>query len=270
MLLLALALAGCQATALSIPPTPETQALRLRTTRASAPLVRELADEYQRTHPQLRLMVELTITSRETLLHELQHPAADGPPLGIIHDLGLGDVPAARLWSAPLAQDALALIVAPGNPVRSLTLDQVEAIYQGRVASWAALGGRGVPVQAISREPEADARLLFDGRVLEDRPLSGAVMVALSDEAVRAAVEADPGAIGYVPLGWIGSTVQILALDGVAPSPADDAYPLHTTILAVGPQPASGLYRVFLAWAQSAEGQAVVARHYAPLPVAQP
>ena len=113
MLLLALALAGCQATALSIPPTPETQALRLRTTRASAPLVRELADEYQRAHPQLRLMVELTITSRETLLHELQHPAADGPPLGIIHDLGLGDVPAARLWSAPLAQDALALIVAP-------------------------------------------------------------------------------------------------------------------------------------------------------------
>ena len=270
MLLLALALAGCQATALSIPPTPETQALRLRTTRASAPLVRELADEYQRAHPQLRLMVELTITSRETLLHELQHPAADGPPLGILHDLGLGDVPAARLWSAPLAQDALALIVAPDNPVRSLTLDQVEAIYQGRVANWADLDGRDVLIQAISREPESDSRLLFDHAVLADRPLSGAVVVALSDEAVRAAVEADPGAIGYLPLGWIGAGVQVVALDGVAPSPTDAAYPLRATILAVGPQPASGIYRVFLAWVQGAEGQAIVAHHYAPLPVAQP
>ncbi len=257
VVILALALAGCQSSHLDIPPTASLVTLRLGCTPTTAPLVRELAQGYQREHPATRLVLDLAIlTSGQPTVEDT------GPPVTITEAFPRE----AGIWSAPLAHDHLAIIVHPENPLGNLTLDQLRAIYQGRITGWAALGGGNRPITATTRNVGSAPRQIFDRLVLGGLPATGAARLALSDAAMLALVRADPGAIGFVSLTAVDTSVRPIAVEGVNPTtPAAEGYPLRTTILAVAATPPEDAYLSFLAWVQSPAGQAIVAHHYTPL-----
>ncbi|MBY6056366.1 phosphate ABC transporter substrate-binding/OmpA family protein [Leisingera daeponensis] len=58
---------------------------------------------------------------------------------------GLGDLTSAGR-SRVLALDAFVPVVAPGNPVREITLPQLAGILSGRISNWRELGGPDAPV----------------------------------------------------------------------------------------------------------------------------
>jgi phosphate transport system substrate-binding protein len=93
--------------------------------------------------------------------------------------------------------------------------------------------------------------------------------LAATSQAVIDIVSADPGAIGYVSMGYLSSQVRAVRLDGVVPTPetvTTGQYPLRTPILFAGLHvPGDDAYRAFFAWVQSQEGQAIVRRHYGAL-----
>ncbi len=254
---LALALAGCQSTHLDIPPTASLVTLRLSCTPATTPLIRDLAQGYQREHPELRLVLDLTSATAS------QPPPSEdtGPPVTIT------EAPLAEtgVWSAPLAYDRLAIVVHPENPLGSLTLDQLRAIYQGRVARWSALGGSDRPITVVTRNSGSAPRQLFDRLVLEGQPTTGAARLAFSDATMLALVQADPGAIGFLSLAAVDTSVRPVAVEGVSPTAPTRDYPLTTTILAVAATAPEEATLAFLAWIQSPPGQAIVARRYLPL-----
>ncbi len=82
-------------------------------------------------------------------------------------------------------------------------------------------------------------------------------------------VASDPGAIGYISMGYLDSTVRAVPLDSVLPTPdtvTAHQYPVSTPIVFVGlREPGSDAYREFFAWVQSPDGQAIVKRHYGGL-----
>jgi len=140
-------------------------------------------------------------------------------------DLGLVD--------APIAYDAIAVIVHPDNPVRSLTTAEVRGIYSGAITNWSELGGPDVEIGLVNRDEASGTREAFKKIVMGDAQFDVGAVILPGTGQVRAVVADVPGAIGYISLGFVNSDVRAVAIDGVEPS--EDAvvagtYPIRRTL----------------------------------------
>ncbi len=57
-----------------------------------------------------------------------------------------------RVQLTPVAWDALVVIVHKDNPVDNMTLDQIRALYTGKLTNWKQLGGRDAPIELYVRK----------------------------------------------------------------------------------------------------------------------
>jgi len=262
----AFTLASCSVS-LTPATTPTTQAvtLRLYATTATQSFARQLTTAYQLEHP----LVQFEIETGD--FQAMQASLVEGrTPFFLSNHVPLpNQSPTVQAW--PLAQDALAVVVHPSNPLNNLSSDQLRLIFRGHVANWSALGGDDRAVTIISREDGSGTRAEFERLVMGARTTTPAAQIALTSAAVIDLVAANVGAIGYVALGELSSSetrMRVVGLDGVLPSLTsvlEHRYPLRTTLYMVGLEEPRGEYFRFLSWAQSAAGQAVIATHYAPL-----
>jgi phosphate transport system substrate-binding protein len=62
----------------------------------------------------------------------------------------------------PVALGAFAFLVNVDNPVEGLTLEQIRAIYTGKVKNWNEVGGRDVPIEAFTRNPNSGSQELME------------------------------------------------------------------------------------------------------------
>jgi phosphate transport system substrate-binding protein len=241
-------LAACAA---PTPPAPAT--LHVAATDLAAPLLSDLIAAYAEVNPDISLIPATVPLS--TLSSDLASGQID-LALGVSADPTLP-------WATPLGYVSFAVVVNSANPLDSLSAAQVKEIFAGRVMSWGQVGGPEGEIEIISREDASDA-----ARAFGDAALSGAIptpnaLVAPSWEAMREAVSQNPNAIGYLPLPELDATVKRVRVDAdwralvVAVAVQEPASPSAT--LRASPA------RDFLAWAQSEEGQRVVARRYEPV-----
>ncbi|MBL8132679.1 MAG: substrate-binding domain-containing protein [Anaerolineae bacterium] len=177
-------------------------------------------------------------------------------------------------WAAPIGQDGIALIAHPSGGVQGLSLKQLRAIYSGELTQWSQIGGESLPIVVFTREDGAGVQDLLIRQVMGSARMDSNIRIAPSDAAMRFAVERTPGALGYVPISQLDGTALALTLDGATPSLdalAPQAYPLRMILYVAGARepnaddPLGRHYRAFIGWVQSPEGQALVARHVAPL-----
>jgi phosphate transport system substrate-binding protein len=98
-----------------------------------------------------------------------------------------------------LALDGLIVVVHPDNPVRSLTLDQIAAVFAGRITSWAQLGGPEQPVSLYVRDDRSGTLEVFETLVMRPRNLQIAEAAErLEDNAdLSDLVSIDPNGIGF-------------------------------------------------------------------------
>jgi len=52
----------------------------------------------------------------------------------------------------PVAWDAIVFVVNKNNPVNTITLNQVRAIYEGKITNWSQLGGNNLPIDLFVRK----------------------------------------------------------------------------------------------------------------------
>ncbi len=102
-----------------------------------------------------------------------------------------------RLEDIPIAIDGIVFYTQPGLPIKSLTIAQVQSIFQGKVTNWKYLGGPNLPIVPISIDPKISAplQLLFQG--LENTRLSPKIQIARDYTACIRKVAAEPGGISY-------------------------------------------------------------------------
>jgi phosphate transport system substrate-binding protein len=177
---------------------------------------------------------------------------------------------ASEQWSyRAFARDSLVLITHPSNPVGGLTLSQLRDIYQGKILSWADLGGPGLDVVPVSREEGSGTRLSFEALVMGGRDVAPLAVVMPSNSTVVEYVSATPAAIGYVASAWLAPSVNLLAIEGVMPSPRSietGRYLLVRPFYLVAQLEPSGGLAEFVAWVTQGEGREVVERGYALAP----
>jgi phosphate transport system substrate-binding protein len=117
-----------------------------------------------------------------------------------------------------ICHDGIAIIIHPRNTVKSLTLQQVRDIFDGRIKNWRELGGVDHRIDAVTREEGSGTRSAFEELVMKGKAIDDSIMVQDSNGSVKEVVATDPYAMGYISLGLVDQKVQSVAIDEVAPS----------------------------------------------------
>jgi phosphate transport system substrate-binding protein len=157
-----------------------------------------------------------------------------------------------------VALDGIAVIVHPSNPIRGLSIDQIKKIYTGEISNWIGLGGKDMKVVVISRDSASGTFETFNELALDDEKVRPDALLQASNQAVAQAVSRTPGAIGYVGLGYLSSSVKAVFVDGVEPNKANvvnGSYKLARELYMYTDGAPQGLVKNFIDFVLSEEGQ---------------
>lgn len=117
-----------------------------------------------------------------------------------------------------VALDGLPILVHPGNPVNSLTLEQVRNIYKGIIKNWKEVGGPDNKIVLVSRDTNSGTYETFNKLVMKKEKIVKECEYVGSNGAVKGRVQSTNNAIGYAGLGFVDRTVKALKINGVYPS----------------------------------------------------
>jgi phosphate transport system substrate-binding protein len=194
----------------------------------------------------------------------------------------------------PTALDMLAVFVHKDNPLKSLTMQQVDAIFSKNrnggevkdIRTWGDLGltgeWRDEPISLYGRNAASGTYGYFKEHALFKGDFKPTVKEQPGSSAVVQAVATDRFGIGYSGIGYRTADVRAVPLAAKAGSPAIDTdpkfaysgeYPLARQLyLSVNAKPGTSLdplRQEFLRYVLSASGQGDVKKDgYLPLPAA--
>ena len=140
---------------------------------------------------------------------------------GTSRDLVPGETYQTDVELLPVAWDALAIIVHKDNPVDNISLDQVKAIYTGRIRYWTELGGTDQKIEVYAHKNKISG----NGRTLRELLFSNTDKTLYTSrvfdygEQLEQAVIQNPNAIAIIGVSSAHTQdVKIVALDGMKPS----------------------------------------------------
>jgi phosphate transport system substrate-binding protein len=178
-------------------------------------------------------------------------------------DFALSGLDAPDLVARPLGMMPLVAVVAPDNPLRSLSTADLARALSGQVTNWQDLGGPDMPLVVHALRPETDLRQAQETR-LEVKMLPGEAHETA--QALSAAVARDPWALAVTVGPVAGARVLPLTDEcGLALSPDPMAtkagdYPLALPYFVLLPKRRLPLLaREFLDFARSPAAQNAVA-----------
>jgi phosphate transport system substrate-binding protein len=168
-----------------------------------------------------------------------------------------------------VAQDALSVFVNRTNPVRGLKVEELAGLFDGRIRSWAEVGGENLAVVAVVRPPSSGSHRFFRDHVLKGASYRADASTVARTSGVLDTVAADPAAVGYGGVAYTRDGVVAIALDGVAPTAEgvrSGAYPLARYLVFYAVAPPTGAAKSFIDFCLSPAGQLIVADvGYVPL-----
>ncbi|MHB9109038.1 MAG: PstS family phosphate ABC transporter substrate-binding protein [Armatimonadota bacterium] len=177
----------------------------------------------------------------------------------------------------PVALDAFVFLVNERNPVRSLTLDQIRAIYTGKTTFWQSLGGQNEFIVAYTRNENSGSEELMRDLVMGEQKMikpKKLVLQTMAGPIEAIAVNSDGIAYSvYYYEHFIDhrDEIRLLAINGIEPTEktiANRTYPLTTEVYVVtrkklNPKSPAAKMRD---WLLSTEGQQMVAKSgYVPV-----
>jgi phosphate transport system substrate-binding protein len=171
----------------------------------------------------------------------------------------------------PVAQDAIAVIVNPDNPVNELTMEQMKEIFSGAASNWNHItGGLDRPIFVLSRESSSGTYVFFQERVLSKLDYTHRARLMPGTSAVVQNVSADMWSIGYVGLGYALEAIDQVKIirvkiDEKSPPviPSEESarkaeYPIARLLYFYTNGNPQGLVKKFIEFCLSNKGQKIV------------
>ncbi|MBF0485715.1 MAG: phosphate ABC transporter substrate-binding protein [Candidatus Omnitrophica bacterium] len=160
-----------------------------------------------------------------------------------------------------IAMDGIAVIVNSANSISALTKKQLKDIFTGKVSDWSEVGGTAGKIVAVSRDSSSGTFEAFGTLALGGQKVRSDAVMQASNQAVASTVERTPGAIGYVGLGFLSSSVKALDFAGITPSKEmvlSGKYALGRPLFMYTNGEPQGLVKDFIDFVKSPEGQKIV------------
>lgn len=186
-------------------------------------LVPQLVAAYREQAPQVQ--VEIAAEGSSTGILAIIEGAADigmsSRPLSE-SELSLAAERGLVLRSVAIAKDGMAVIVNADNPLRGISLRQIEGIFCGDVRQWSWLGWpEGGQVVVYTRHTASGTYARFQALAMRGRDYHRKTQKLAGNEQIAFEVAKNPQAIGYVSLLQKGHPgVRVLEIDGAAPTAA--------------------------------------------------
>jgi phosphate transport system substrate-binding protein len=160
-----------------------------------------------------------------------------------------------------VAMDCIVPIVHPDNPLSEVTLEQLKAIYTGKIKKWKELGGMSKPIVVISRDSSSGTFEVWNEKVLDKERVRPDAQLQASNGAVAQAVAGNKYAIGYVGIGYVNPNLKALTVEGVkasAKTAMDGSYPVARQLYMFTNGEPTGAVKAFLDFVKGPEGQKIV------------
>ena len=163
-----------------------------------------------------------------------------------------------------VAWDALAFIVHKSNPINDISLEEVRAIYAGKITNWRQLKGKDSPIKIFVSKTkkglsgvEGSTRdlVLKNEEVIETTH----TMFLASSAIVEQMVEDTPG--GFATTGFSSGRkrdIKMLKVNGVSPEKKNiinNKYPLKRPLFLLVPHRTKPAVKNFIDFALSSKGQ---------------
>ncbi|WP_394178435.1 phosphate ABC transporter substrate-binding/OmpA family protein [Yoonia maritima] len=182
-------------------------------------------------------------------------------------DAGLGNLNDSA-HETIFGQDALAAVVSPDNPVKSITVAQTEAIFSGQITNWREIGGADLPIQLYVPADGGELSDYFTRAILDQNfsSFSPNVDRTLSSDELDILVSQQPGAIALLSTSDINVArpVRLASACGIIAEPdtfaiRSEDYPLSRRMYAYTTNRATpSLLRRMITILQSPKGQEIV------------
>ncbi len=168
-----------------------------------------------------------------------------------------------------VAMDALSVIVNPANKVSKLTREQLEDIFTGKTGNWKQVGGEDLKIVVYSRETSSGTYEFFKEHVLMKKNFASSALLMPATGAIVQSVSQTKGAIGYIGLAYITSSVKPIDISYdkgatyVTPSvenAKNKTYPITRPLYYYYLKSSEKLVQPYVNYVLSEEGQGIVAK----------
>lgn len=240
----------------------ETVTLQLNGSTTVFPIAQKAAEVYMKSHPNVNISVRGTgsgngiaaLINGTCDIADASRPMKDSE---IQKAKSKGIDPFATV----IAKDGIAVVVNPDNPVSKITHQQLKDIYTGKITNWKDLGGKDMKIVPTTRDSSSGTFEIFEEKVLgKGVEMTDKAVIQASNQAVKETVAKTPGAIGYIGLGYVDSSVKALKYEGVMPSKktvVDGSYVLSRPLFMYTNGKPTGIAKDFIDFVMSPQGQTI-------------
>jgi phosphate transport system substrate-binding protein len=173
-----------------------------------------------------------------------------------------------ELTLTPIAKEAFVFFVHKDNPVNSLTLEQIQDIYQKEITNWKMVGGKAEKIIPFQRPDNSGSQTIMLARVMGDKPLPpplreeyAAGMGGVINRV--AAYRNYSSSIGYSFRFYAtgmkpNENIKLLAINGIEPSVENirnGSYPFTVDVYAVTAGSSNENTPKLIQWILSEQGQ---------------
>jgi len=249
----------------------QAQTVTVMGSTALGPIVKKAAEDFMKANAGVQIAV-----SGGGSMTGLNQVTSGGCVIGISDVYATPDQDKAGLVNHNIVVQPFTLIAHPGVGVTTLTAQQAEQVFTGKVNNWKEVGGPDAPITVYSRENSSGTYEFFKANVLMGKDFVSSAQTMPGTAAIVQAVVKDKNGIGYGGAAYGGSS-KLLAIKKTDVSPAilpteenviSGTYPIWRHLYVyVNPNLDKGEVAAYLTWIRSDDGQKYVKDiGYYPLP----
>jgi len=175
-----------------------------------------------------------------------------------------------ELVETTAAWDMIAVVVNDANPVRNLTLKQVEDIFTGDITDWSQVGGSPGAISVYTRNTSSGTYKTFQKLGMNKRDYGSDTQKLAGNQQIAEEVSKNFNGIGYVGLAYAGTDgLKSTKIEGVSAKPSKVAkYPLARKLYYYTVGEPTGEAKKFIDWSITSEkGKEVISKvGFIPVP----
>lgn len=181
---------------------------------ALQPLVEQAGNDYRLAHTSSNIVVQGGGSG--TGLSQVQAGAVEVGTSDVFAETQKG-IDAKKLEDYPVAVVGIVPIANKGVGVKNLSVEQLSAIFTGKIKNWREVGGKNQPIIVINRSRGSGTRSTFEDLILNGKDAVNS-QEQDSNGTVKKIVNSTPGTISYISFPYANDqNIQKISIDHVKP-----------------------------------------------------
>ncbi len=218
-----------------------------------APLALEIGKRFEKLNPSVRVDVQTGGSTRG--INDVRAKLAD---IGLVSRALKPDE--TDLMAHTIGLDGIGIILHQDNPVTTMSVEQIKAIYTGYITNWQEVGGKDARITVVNKaEGRSTLELFLHYLELKNSDIKPHVIIGDNQQGIKT-VAGNPGAIGYVSIGTAefestqGTSIKLLPMESIAATVENvrnHSFPLSRPLNLITLGKPSSLAQRFIDFAQS-------------------